>query len=624
MSAPHIYHSALLLSPQTSIVRGLFKQYACPFARVIHGSPLSWEPVSASKYLGDFGVGVWSPCGKFIAVLKTGSTEILDSVTLNRLRIFETPTDFCGRGFSFSPDGRFLTRFDRRGLITWDFQTGSPLRSVRPGLRPFSTDLLSPTCSMDGKSIAVAYKDDDGYHHPNHGTSIAIFDLFDTTRLHTHKILEGSFIPPIWTHGQCFRFATIKPSTITTWEVAFASANGPTDVESLPVPDDIVEWKDFLFFPPLSRLAFILGGTIQIWDANSSKLFELEASSQFLPVPPAHFPWGSFSFDGDFFACIVSIGVCIWKESPSGYILHQKLTFTSSIGSVEPRFSSDGESIIASVGSMIYLWPTKDRIFSPSNASDWVVDIRDRFILGFSPNELFVAFARWRNGDITILDLQSGDLLSVISMDVEIGCLWMTETTIVAADGEKIISWNLPVEDRCAKSWANIKNRVQPTTLNYSPQPPCLFSMSVSPDLSRIIVSTASPNALKIYNVSTGGCLGGIGVPGWSLAGFTQDGCQIWDVDSLDGWEIVEDSKSGTIELKPLEQTTHLPGLFPLHSSFGYDVTDDGWVLSPTRKRLLWLPQRWRSTWEKRTWSGRFVGLLHCEISEPVIPEFFE
>ena len=484
---------------------------------------------------------------------------------------------------------------------------------------------------MDGKLIAVAYEDypehdedDDNYHHPNHDISIAIFDLFDTARIHTHKVLEGSFVPPIWTHGQCFRFATIKPSSIIIWEVAFASTHGPAEVESLPVPDEIAGWGHFLFFPPLSRLAFLIGDRIRIWDAKSSKLFKPEAWSEFLSVPVAQFPWGSFSFDGHFFACVVDIGVCVWKESPSGYILHQKLTFANSIGSEAPRFSSDGESIITSAGSMIHLWPTRDQIFSPSNTSYWDGDIRDGFILGFSPNELFVVFAKWKNGDITILDLQSGDLLSVISMNVEIGCLWMTETTIVAVDQEKIVSWNLPVEDRSAKSWADIKNTVQPTTLDYSPQPPSPFSMSVSPDLSRIIISTTPPNALKIYDVSTGGCLGGIRAFNWPMSRFTHDGRQIWDVDSLDGWEIVEDSKSGTIELKPLEQTAHLPGLFPLHSSHGYDVTDDGWVLSPTQKRLLWLPQRWRSTWKKRAWSGRFLGLLHCELSEPVILEFFE
>src|ERR1700753_4082350 len=86
-SAPHIYHSALLLSPQTSITRRLYKQYTSPLARVIHGLPKSWEPISASANLDDFeGYTAWSPCGKFVAIAKRASTEILDGVTLNRLK----------------------------------------------------------------------------------------------------------------------------------------------------------------------------------------------------------------------------------------------------------------------------------------------------------------------------------------------------------------------------------------------------------------------------------------------------------------------------------------------------------------------------------------------------------
>ena len=63
--------------------------------------------------------------------------------------------------------------------------------------------------------------------------------------------------------------------------------------------------------------------------------------------------------------------------------------------------------------------------------------------------------------------------------------------------------------------------------------------------------------------------------------------------------------------------------IFPL-SNHDYEVTDDGWVLSPSRKRLLWLPHRWRSKEEHRRWDGRFLGLLDGQLAEVVILEFFE
>jgi len=68
-SAPHIYHSALLLSPQTSVVRKLYESYTRPLVRVVRGLPISWEPTVATSYHHDrVFMAVWSPCSRFIAL----------------------------------------------------------------------------------------------------------------------------------------------------------------------------------------------------------------------------------------------------------------------------------------------------------------------------------------------------------------------------------------------------------------------------------------------------------------------------------------------------------------------------------------------------------------------------
>ena len=73
--------------------------------------------------------------------------------------------------------------------------------------------------------------------------------------------------------------------------------------------------------------------------------------------------------------------------------------------------------------------------------------------------------------------------------------------------------------------------------------------------------------------------------------------------------------KSGAAELKPVRRTVYLPEVLSWQSPRGHEVTDDGCqVLSPTRKRLLWLPHRWRPKWEYKVWSGRFLWLLHGEL----------
>ena len=204
-SAPHIYHSALLLSPQTSITRRLYKQYVSPFARVVHGLPESWEPISASVYLDGFkGNIAWSPCGKFIAVAKERSTDILDAVTLNQLKTFKSPHNSPILGLSFTPDGRSLTRFHSRGLFSWDIQTGGELTAIESGPSQSPTSTSSLTYSVDGKMIAVTYdgpleirKDGYGVYRSH---LITIIDLFGT-HIHTCHVSEEHMISRIWAHG---------------------------------------------------------------------------------------------------------------------------------------------------------------------------------------------------------------------------------------------------------------------------------------------------------------------------------------------------------------------------------------------------------------------------------------
>ena len=90
---------------------------------------------------------------------------------------------------------------------------------------------------------------------------------------------------------------------------------------------------------------------------------------------------------------------------------------------------------------------------------------------------------------------------------------------------------------------------------------------------------------------------------------------------ALKRWEIAEEGESCTAELKLVRRTVYLPEVLSWQSPRGHEVTDGERVLSPTRKRLLWLLHRWRSKWEYRVWSGRFLGLLHGELLGEVIVE---
>ena len=112
-SGSHLYHSALLLAPRSSIVRKLYGQMVrSPVAGVVSGIPTSWDSCTASARTA-FVVrcAIWSPCGQFIAVSLGFAVEIRDWNTLEKLSTLKPPhrlTRFAPHSLSFSSDGRLL------------------------------------------------------------------------------------------------------------------------------------------------------------------------------------------------------------------------------------------------------------------------------------------------------------------------------------------------------------------------------------------------------------------------------------------------------------------------------------------------------------------------------------
>ena len=640
LSAPHIYHSALPLSPQTSIIREMYKQYTHPLPRVVRGLPSSWDPTAVISHsdISPYNA-VWSPCNRVIAIVDDRAVVILDAATLSRLDTFEIPSARYYYEYwqpSFSPDGHCLTLLGVGELISWDLQTGGPLGAIPSGFKRGADPNLGPfssTYSEDGKAIAVAYSSWNSHSFDRYYyTFIRTYDL-SRTEAGPRCAPEGRIIEPIWTHGKCIRFVTINPGSVAVSEVEFTLKNPPVEVESLPISDKIVGGERFLFLPSLSRLAFLLRDTIQVWDAKAAKLL---LKSAFKPCDSnsSHLPAGSFSSDGRFFACLdESTVVLVWKESPTGYVLHQKLQFVNSdLRPVQPRLSPSGESIfVSSDQRAFHLWHTRDQVpFLPSvSACNFH---KNNFTLAFSPDERSAAFAREGGSEVTIFHPLAGDLQLAVDTDMRVVCLGMTGSALIVVGEEKIGTWDLPGGD-CTFN-ASIDDSVRTTTLDRNQGTldrdqgtPELGS--ISPNFSRIaVLSGPSYNRpLRIYDMFTGRCLTSAEAGEALWVAFTQDGHEVWTFSTLfglKGWEIVENNGSGPIRLEPRDRDVYPSGALPFVSPRGYEVTGDGWVLSVTQKRLLWLPHHWRSQAWQVAWSGQFLGLLHGELSEVVILEFPE
>jgi len=600
----------------------LYKQYIHPLARVMHGLPISWgQNFATARHSGLVRAVAWSSCSRFIAVDLFESTEVLDAATLEQLQTFMYPLSGNYGQLSFSPDGRSLTWIsgtDNR-CTTWDLQTGGQISATPLAPDMPSSSYFSSSHSMDGKIVAFACRDS-----RNNNTIISTYNLISGTHEYSHRALEGHVIAPIWTHGEFLRFATVKPGSITIWQVGFTSEHTLAEIESLPGPDDVGHPEEPLFLPTLSRLAFILHSAVLIWDARDSK-FLLNFVGSHLHQPQGF----SFSSDGRFFACgSLSEGVHLWKESPTGYVLHQELISVLAVNLITPFLSPDGESIVTSQGFETQLWRTTNPINPPSSVLPQPAKQTD-FVLAFSPDKSFVATGRLRGNIATIVDLKSGDPRLIIDTGMKMCCLGVTGSTAIVVGEREIITWNLPAVDCVSDARANIHDSVRTIVFNHPlPHPERPHPALISPDFNHLFIMRGrETNRLDIYDTSTGKHVVGH-TTSYSVSHlwFTRDGREVWYQSGifLSGQKITRGGGSDVIGLEPLQHGDAPSGGYLWESSHGHNVTDDGWILDSRKKRVLWLPHHWRVYKKYRMWDGRFLAFFDPGLPEPIIIELDE
>jgi WD40 repeat protein len=617
-SAPHIYHSALPLSPQTSIVRELYKPHARPLMRIVHGIPASYPSITAEGATSLVWAVKWSPCSKFIAVTRHWgrgtAIEILDAATLERLTILKIRRGQT-RWLIFSPDSRLLTSLgdSRKEFISWDLRTDVQVSAISPDpVWKSPVGDFSLTYSGCGTMVGALFLSTED-------SIISIYNVRSGTHIHSHQV--GRALGEVWTHGECIRYATFASGSITIWESGFASRHEPTQVESLSTPGNFHPSKP-LIHPTLSLLAFINRRAVLVWDCRESQ-FLLDSEDLKNPIGM------SFSLDGRLFACGTIGGeVYLWKESPTGYILHRK--FQSSYESPKNHISPDGRSIVGWGDSGVQVWRTTDPATSLSSISTQTSLRTGIHKVEFSPGELFVAIAQLQDNVITVLDLESGNPWLIIDTSVKVHGLGVGRSAIVVASEGKIVTWDLPTANSALNARVNIDDSARTITFTQPPSKSAHWNpiISISPDLHRMaIVYYAGAKwidfNLRLYCVSTGQCIAHVSTEWGEMTWLTLGGRDVWcgnDDMVAGGWSIVEDSESDAARLEPIGVTVNLPGRLPRKPG-GCEVTDDGWVLSSSGKRLLWLPPYSRSDKTNRAWSGRFLALLRSKIPEPLLLE---
>jgi WD40 repeat protein len=615
------------LAPQKSIIQELYKPQAHSFVRVVYGAPVSWDPnTTATTYTSSIDRAVWSPCGGFIAIGLDGTNivDVLDSVTFQWLQTFELPQNMVTHNgvLIFSPDSHVLTcinggTFGLEQFVTsWDLQTGGIVSVIKwQGPKQIPQGKPSIAYSANGKMVGIVY-----WYHGH--TSICVCDVISGTQMHSH-LFRGTTLPldVIWTHEESFRFATASGATITIWEILFVSSSPPTVVETLHAPGMLPLYfivgstqhmRPVQLLPAPCRLAIVSHCQVLVWDIQNSK-YLLDC------IGPSFHPAMSFSSNGHFFACSTTgSDVYLWKESPTDYGLHNVLT--PKIMCPTPLLSPNGESIAILHFHTIQLWHTNQSTTSPSRIS--TPQLRN-FLLDFSLDGTFAIVTMRKNDMVTVLNLKSGVLQWSINTGMKIWGIRVVGNTIVVIGDWKVAAWDLPVGGCVPNVGVGLEDSSWTTNLSSS----CLDSVigaSISPDFHCVAIITKGGPTFELYtfNASTGKQLDHCQTMG-RIPWFAPDGCDVWCI-ARDGGANVWRAGGEQNLLDHLEQKVdieHLPEGYPWRSSYGYQVTDDWWILGPDGKRLLMLPPAWQSYAVRRVWKGQFLALLHEGLSEPVILE---
>ena len=303
VSATHIYHSALELSPLSSVVRGFYySQRPHPLPSMLAGAPDSWDDVMASVstepplYKPLLSPFTWSPCGHFVAVEINGTVEIRSALTLNLLSTLQSAGVAMRSRLTYSPDGHSLACCSDTAIIIWDTQTGGVVRKIDRGVTNL---VLEFVWSLDGNMIST-------FSRVIGAFAVHIYDIVSGT-MQSFSEVDSRNNRCLWAHDKSFRVITttigVKGSIINIYEVGSTL----TKVEQF-------HFQSYLFNEVFSPTTY----RIAVHDPDKLLILNVHNSEVLLQESGLH-QYATFSPDGNFVAAVIGGRLLIWRYTSGHY-----------------------------------------------------------------------------------------------------------------------------------------------------------------------------------------------------------------------------------------------------------------------------------------------------------------
>ncbi|KAF9645139.1 hypothetical protein BDM02DRAFT_3189954 [Thelephora ganbajun] len=544
VSATHIYHSALELSPFSSIVRRwYYHRRHTSLPRVMVGIRESWEGgimIPSENYCLSY---TWSPCGQFIAAQSLEAVEIYDSLSLellSTLKLTKPTPDEVTSLLAYSSDGRLIASLCGTSLVIWDIQTGGVAKEANYG----GIKNGSLVWSLDGRTIGIVeMKGSQTY-------VVRTYDV-DSGATHSPGILESRDEPYLWAYGTSFRIMTTKrvgqARTINIFEVGSIL----TKIESFYIGSWEEDLKIKFFSQTTHRISCSDedGRHLAIMDIRDSRsLLEEEGFSH------------CFSSDGSLFAAANTRSVHIWKYTSDGYARWRE--FSTQDNTEDLRFSSTSSSLLSCTDGILKLWRLDGL---PTDAH---CDSYEQLAVLSRGGDYIVASHEWDSA-ITITNLFSQTPPSTVDTGAVIATLTLTGNILLALGEDTIAAWRLTgdgmVDGVLPGEKAGRGNTIW--TIPVQSYRPDLFVQD------QTVVIEEGGKAIHAYHTETGEVF------------------ELIQPNPFCQKHFWSDTLSGNVgRLHKCGWDTTSEGGGPL----SWDTLREGWVKDLEGNHLLWLPVEWR------------------------------
>jgi len=566
LSATHIYHSALEISPLQSTIRKLYyHQRHSQFPRVVAGTPGSWNQSVKISASGGFSYRYfdWSPCGQLFAASYGKTIGIWDPLSSELLSTFTKSGTYSIDELSYSPDGHSLASLSNTALIIWDIQTGGVASEIAYS-STYKNELLL-VWSLDGQTIGTIFQLplDTTLWIPYTAASygIHVYDVASGIK-RSPGILQSRNEPYLWGHGKSFQIMTTewdnKAFVINIFEVGSIL----TKIKSFNIKllDSLVGslcshvWGESpgikSFSPATYRVSALVHNQLQILDIQNSECL-LEQNGDF----KSH----CYSSDGNLFVASLLNTVHIWKHTSSHYIPWRQFP-TQNSGGFCLKFSPTSSSILRDSWDSLQVWHLDGPLIVTHCDSH-----RPLAILAHCG--AYMVTGCEGDSTITIINPLSQTPLQLINTGIKIEGLTLTGNILLVLGSGMIAAWLLTEEGMVDSVLAK---RIADKNSSIWAVSSCDFPMFFARDQVMIM---DWERRVHVYHTGTGEILKPLQEPPHHqyVSGSVQYGQHYPHYLGLDmyipkeGWPI---------------------SFITLH---------EGWVKDPEGKHQLWIPVEWRS-----------------------------